>query len=88
MGTVRIDEIQTKTVSFLEMGGIYFPGPGNDSTPYLASAPGSAPAYRGSAEKLSGLALGSDQADLNVLVGNVFAWKNARYPCVQARFIG
>ena len=87
-GTVRIDEIQTKKTSFLEMGGIYFPGPGNESTPYLASAPGSSPAYRGSAEKTSGLALGSDQADLNTLVGNVFAWKNARYPSVQIDLAG
>lgn len=87
-GTARIEEIQTKTTSFLEAGGIYFPGPGNDSVPYLASAPGSAPAYRGSNEKTSGLALGSDQADLNILVGNLFAWKNSRYPSVQLDLSG
>ena len=87
-GQLRIDETRTKKVSSLEMGGIYYPGPGYGSTPYLAVAPGTAPAYRGTSQKLSGLALGSDQGDLNVLVGNVFAWKNATYPSVQADLSG
>lgn len=87
-GNARIEEITTKKVSFLEMGGIYFAGPGFGSVPYLASAPGSSPAYRGFNQKLSGLALGSSQADLNILVGNVFAWMNSQYPSVRLDLSG
>ena len=87
MGTARIIESHNKKVSYLEMGGIYYPGPGYESTPLLACAPGVTPAYRGSVERISGLALLS-QAGLNNKVGNVFAWKNSRYPSVQLALSG
>ena len=87
IGDIRINEVTNRQVSFLEMGGIYFPGPGFESTPLLASSPGASPSYRGSIQRLSGLALAS-QAQLNTLVGNAFAWKNSRYPSVQLALSG
>ena len=80
MGQPIIEEQQTAIVSYLEMGGIYYEGPPTHASQALMSeAPGSAPNYRGRVERHQGLAL-SSQAQLNILTGNVLAYKNARYP--------
>lgn len=89
MGTPVIDEVLSNEVSCIEMGGIYF-NPlltSGTSTPYLCSAPGNAPSYRGKVERIQGLAL-SSQTQLNKLAGNVFAYKNANYPQIDFNLVG
>lgn len=91
MGSPIIDEQPINEVSYIEMGGIYFDSAGGGysgtSTAYLSAAPGEAPAYRGKVERIQGLAL-SSQTMLNKLNGNVFAYKNARYPDIQFNLVG
>lgn len=87
-GTPIIEERQTGIVSYLEMGGIQYNGPSaGTSSAYLSEAPGNAPNYRGSVERHQGLALTS-QSQLNTLCGNVFAYRNARYPSSSYNLAG
>jgi len=88
MNTPLFTERQHNKISYLEMGGIQYDGPGAGTfQALLAMAPGDAPAYGGSANRKQGLALAS-QAQLNTLVGNVFEWENSRYPDVQIMLSG
>lgn len=91
MGNPVIDEVLNNEVSYIEMGGIYFNSLGGGysgtSTPYLCCAPGEAPAYRGKVERIQGLAL-SSQTQLNKLAGNVFAYRNSKYPQVDFALVG
>lgn len=85
--TPNID-VRTQTeVSFIELGGIAFDPATSASTALLSSAPGTAPAYRGSPERKQGLAL-DDQDDLNTIVGNLFAYRNSKYPKGNLAFRG
>lgn len=90
LGTPQITERYSNELSYLEGGGIGYWGlaSGTDSfQPLLASAPGVTPAYRGAVDKLSGLALTS-QSQLNTLVGDIYAWRNSRYPQVDFDLVG
>ena len=82
-----IDERHNDEVSFIEMGGVAYTSATNVSAALLASAPGSAPGYRGKVEKKQGLAL-TDQVELNTLVGNLYAYMNSRYPSIELRLRG
>lgn len=86
MGSPIIDENPHKVVSYIEVGGLAFWST-SGSVPYLAAIPGEVPAYRGSVQKLTGLAI-SNQDHLNQLGGNVFAYLNARYPKVDLKLSG
>src|SRR3972149_5098869 len=85
MGDPIIDERPVNEVSYLEMGGIAYNGTTYEAL--LAAAPGSTPAYRGKIERIQGLAL-SDQAQLNTIVGNLYAQKNAKYPNTELHIAG
>lgn len=89
--TPFIEDRQLKETSFIEMGGIaYNPGGGGGtgtSTALLSNAPGRTPSYRGRAEVIEGLVLVS-QAQLNNLAGNVFAYKNSKYPSLDIQLRG
>lgn len=85
--TPIIDERHHEEVSFIEMGGIAYDPTTNASSAYLASAPGSAPGYRGKVERKQGLAL-SSQSQLNTLVGNLYAFMNSKYPNAEIRLRG
>ena len=88
IGTPIIDERQTKDISFIEMGGIKYDGPtAGTFNAFLSCAPGNEPGLRGKMEQIQGLAL-SSQAQLNTLVGNVFAYRNSRYPNINYRLTG
>lgn len=84
----NIEERTFREVSYLEMGGIQYNGPvlGTFSA-FLACAPGVEPDFSGKMEEKQGLALAS-QAQLNTLVGNIFAWKNSQYPQIDYRLGG
>lgn len=92
-----IDEPNTKEVmntplSYLEMGGIVYSGNPSlassaGSTALLAAAPGVSPHVRGKASAPDGLALQS-QTQLNNLVGDIFAYTNARYPEITMKLGG
>ena len=82
-----IEELYNQSISYLEMGGIAFDPDTGVSSAYLCCAPGTAPAYRGSVQKIEGLAL-LTQADLNTLAGNVFAYLNSRYAHVSLDLSG
>jgi len=86
MGVPTIDEALVNELSYLELGGIAFDFSAG-STAYLSGAPGTAPAYRGRVERLQGHAL-TNQAQLNTLCGNLFAYRNAKYPSVMINLVG
>ena len=81
--------VRTKPeLSYLSMGGIAFSGTATGTySAYMACAPGTAPHYRGKVEQYQGLALES-QTQLNQLVGDVFAWRNSRYPDITFTLAG
>lgn len=85
--TPIIDERHYDDVSFIEMGGISYDTGTGASSAYLASAPGSAPGYRGKVERKQGLAL-SSQSQLNTLVGNLYAFANSKYPGIDLKLKG
>ncbi|KKL58288.1 hypothetical protein LCGC14_2226870, partial [marine sediment metagenome] len=86
---ISISRAQDSELAFLEMGGIYYSGPTSTGgiAPFMAGAPGVAPDYFGSVERIQGLVL-SSQAQLNSLVGMGFAMKNAVYPEVDVPIAG
>lgn len=80
IGKPEIDQQQNNQISFIETGGIAYDGPTlNTFTALLSSAPGDAPAYKGKLNRFQGLALAS-QAQLNTLVGDIFAYQNSEFP--------
>jgi hypothetical protein len=79
MGEPSIEESQIGELSYLEAGGVAYNGPTLGTFSILLSqAPGAAPSYRGTVERMQGLIL-VDQAQLNDLAGDVFAYKNAKH---------
>lgn len=83
-----IEEKQVGETSFIEMGGIVYYGPTLGTfNAFLACSPGNEPGMRGKMEQIQGLAL-SSQAQLNTLVGNIYAHHNSRYPNSEYRLAG
>jgi hypothetical protein len=83
MGQPNVEEKFSDQLSFLELGGIAYSGVVTGTyAALLASAPGNAPSFRGTTETREGLAL-LGQAQLNELVGNVWANENADYPGIN-----
>lgn len=75
----NIEEREMAETSFIEMGGIaWFPATKTFSA-HLASSPSLSSAYRGSVERIQGLAL-TGQSELNQMIGNILAFHNSRYP--------
>ena len=87
-GSLDITVAHDDVLSYLEMGGIAYGGAVTGSTePFLAGAPGDAPSYFGSLERVSGLVIQS-QEQLNELTGNAWARANADYPEVTVPMAG
>ena len=85
---ITIEERNIQELYYLEMGGFAFAGmPAGTSTPYLACAPGDNLAVEGDSDVYEGLALAS-QDHLNTLVGNVYAYRNAKYPNIDIELAG
>jgi len=83
MGEPNIVERLYDENSYTEMGGIAYSGPNTGTfTPLLADAPGGVPAFMGTVDITSGLAL-RGQIQLNQLVGHIHANKNQPYPQVS-----
>lgn len=83
MGEPQIDERLQKDISYLEYGGIAYSGITTGTfSALMAGAPGSAPSYAGKPDRQQGLILAS-QTQLNALTGNMFAYKNSRYPDIE-----
>lgn len=83
MNQPSIEEQFSDRLSFLEYGGIAYSGVYTGTfSALLASGPGSAPSFRGRIDTQQGLAL-LGQAQLNELVGNVWANENADYPKIS-----
>jgi hypothetical protein len=80
MSEPSLEIANVKELSYLEMGGIAYHGAATDDfNAYLACAPGEEPGLQGKMEEKQGLALMS-QEQLNELVGNIYAWRNSKYP--------
>jgi hypothetical protein len=73
--------------SFIEMGGIAFDPATMASSALLCGAPGAAPSYHGKVDRIQGLAL-SNQAELNTIAGNLYAFKNSKYPNTEYKLRG
>lgn len=88
MGEVGIETRPHGQTSYVEMGGLAFTGPttGTDSA-FLAGAPGEAPGYFGSLEKMTGLVVGG-QEQLKRLTGHFLAKANSPYPRVDVNLAG
>lgn len=86
---IEIDERQINDVLYLEAGGFSYSGSAaiDVSTPLLACAPGDVLDYEGGMDRIQGLAIDT-QSELNILVGNLYAFRNARYPTVFVRAAG
>lgn len=83
-----IEVRNVRPLSYLEMGGVAYSGPEIGTySPLLGCAPGQAPGARGSVERSQGLAL-SSQNQLNLLLGNLYANKNYRYPKINMDMSG
>lgn len=83
MGEPTIDERLSDDTSFLELGGVAYTGVAqNTFSALIASAPGSAPSFRGKVDTRTGLAL-SNQSDLNTMAGNVWANDNSEFPKIS-----
>ena len=83
MNSPRVDEQLTNSVSYIEYGGVAYSGVGTGTfNAYIGSAPGDAPGFYGTVDGKEGLALQS-QSQLNTLIGNVFANKNAPFPTIN-----
>ena len=77
-----IEEQLSESISYIEYGGVAYSGAITGTfAPYVGSAPGQAPGFHGTIDNHEGLALLSQQ-QLNQLVGNVFANKNAPFPTI------
>lgn len=85
MNEPAIEDRPMGEVSYLELGGIAYNGTTFEAL--MSAAPGVTPAYRGKIQRLQGLAL-TDQTQLNVLCGNLYAQLNARYPNVEIQLAG
>jgi len=59
--------------------GVAFTGPTGTSLAYIGAAPGISPSTIGNVESNQGLILSSQQ-QLNQLAGNVYAYRNSKYP--------
>lgn len=83
MGEPNIDERLINDISFVERGGIAYSGSVTGTfTALMSGAPGSAPAYAGTPDRKQGLIL-TGQTALNQLTGNLFAYKNSKYPDIE-----
>ena len=89
VGTPDIQERMTNPMSYIEMGGVGWSGISTGTwNAYLAAAPGDeVHSYYGKEGDFQGLIL-SDQAQLNALVGDVYAYNNATYPSVNLGLAG
>jgi len=88
MNEPSIEETVYKPLSIIELGGVAYSGATTGTfTALLSQAPGTSPAYEGGIEQIEGLVINS-QDDLNALSGNVFAYKNARFPSVSIQLAG
>lgn len=84
----NIDERSIQDLSYLEMGGIAYSGAYSGTFAALMScAPGATPAYRGGTERQQGLAL-NDQAHLDLIVKNLYAFKNYPYSNIDMELAG
>lgn len=91
VGDPIIEEMLVDRVSYLESGGIVYPGfsgtTAGTSIPVLSAAPGTPPGYRGEIQRFQGLALAS-QSQLNTLVGSIYAYMNRKYPRIDFTMAG
>lgn len=85
--TPNIDIRTYHEVSFIELGGISYDPATNISIPLLSIAPGESPSYHGTPERKQGMAIVS-QDELNVISGNLFAYRNSKYPRVDLKLRG
>lgn len=78
--TPRVEERLLNDVSYIERGGVAYSGVSTGTfAAIIGGAPGDAPGFYGTVESQEGLAL-LGQAQLNQLVGNLYANKNSPYP--------
>jgi hypothetical protein len=87
IGTPSIEETFNYKTGFLEMGGVSLEIVSGSSSAFLSQAPGEWPSYRGGVKRIEGLAV-NNQADLNVMCGNVFAYINSKYSHVELDLSG
>jgi hypothetical protein len=77
-----------KDIAYLELSGVAWSGVSTGTwEEFIAAAPGNSLSYYGNMDSQTGLIL-TTQTDLNILVGNVFAYRNSIYPEVAMEIAG
>lgn len=88
IGEPSIQQKLTQSLSYLEMGGVAYSGTNTGTySALIGCAPGETPNVRGSVERTQGLAL-LGQTQLNEMVGNVYANRNAKFPGISLDLAG
>lgn len=88
MNTPSIEESLSENVSYMEYGGVAYSGVVTGTfTPCISAAPGNAPGFHGEIENHQGMAL-LGQEQLNTVVGNLFANRNAPFPSIEMEMKG
>jgi len=88
MGEISIEMLPHTPISYVEAGGVAYDGPVTGSTAaFLSGAPGVAPYYFGSVEKVTGLVVAT-QDDCNRFAGMLLARQNAEFPTVDLKLAG
>jgi len=88
VGEPGIEERTVEPLSYIEMGGVAWSSIVTGTwSAFLSGAPGTVHGYQGVVEDHQGLIL-TNQSVLNTLTGNVFAYKNAKYPNMSFQMSG
>lgn len=84
---ISLPRPQESKTSFINLGGVYYPGYPHPVQPILSKAPGDAPAYVGSTIEINGLIL-AGQSDGNEKAGLALARDNNQFPDVSIPMAG
>lgn len=88
MNSPTVEETLSESVSYMEYGGVAYSGVVTGTfTPCISAAPGNAPGFHGEIENHQGMAL-LGQEQLNTVVGNLFANRNAPFPSIEMEMKG
>ena len=84
---INLPRPQEPKTSFINLGGVYYPGHPAEVVAILSKAPGDAPAYMGTTREINGLIL-SGQSDGNVKAGLALAYDNNEFPAISMPMAG
>lgn len=89
IGEPQLDQFAYDDLSYIEIGGwVYGGAPTGTSFPHLSAAPGDVRSYAGQLEVGQQGLIIDNQDELNRISGDIFAYRNAKYPNVSLSLAG